>query len=83
MAAWATARIQAPHFAAAPYNYGRHIPESRLQPGDLVFLYSDVHHVEIYIGNGRAVSAPQEGEYAKIVRIANFQDAYYEATRLA
>ena len=33
--------------------------------GDLVFLYSDIHHVEIYIGNGLSVSAPQEGENVK------------------
>jgi cell wall-associated NlpC family hydrolase len=82
MAAWATTGLQLPHFAAAQYTYGTHIPQSALQPGDLVFLYGDIHHVELYIGNGLAVSAPQEGENVKVVKVADFQSVYHGATRL-
>jgi cell wall-associated NlpC family hydrolase len=82
MAAWATVGVQLPHFAAAQYTRGTHIPESALQPGDLVFLYSDIHHVELYIGNGLAVSAPQPGENVKVIKIADSQNVYYGATRL-
>ncbi|MEP6598082.1 MAG: NlpC/P60 family protein [Actinomycetota bacterium] len=81
MAAWAAAGVALPHFAATQYAQGRQVSQSQLQPGDLVFLYSDIHHVELYIGNGLAVSAPQEGEDVQIVRLAAFQSDYYGATR--
>lgn len=32
---------------------GTYVPRSQLQPGDLVFFYSPVHHAAIYIGNGK------------------------------
>lgn len=32
---------------------GTYVPRSELQPGDLVFFYSPVHHVAIYIGGGK------------------------------
>jgi cell wall-associated NlpC family hydrolase len=82
MAAWATVGVQLPHFAAAQYTYGTHIAQSALQPGDLVFLYGDIHHVELYIGNGLAVSAPQQGENVKVIKVADFQNVYHGATRL-
>ncbi|GAA3404374.1 hypothetical protein GCM10020370_23530 [Paenibacillus hodogayensis] len=34
---------------------GTYVPRSQLQPGDLVFFYSPVHHVGIYIGNGKVL----------------------------
>ena len=42
---------------------GRKISKSELQPGDLVFYYSPVSHVGIYIGNGKIVDAanPRSG----------------------
>ena len=82
MAAWATAGVALPHLASAQYNYGTHVGYSDLRPGDLVFLYSDIHHVEISIGNGLAVSAPQPGENVKIVRVADSLTDFYGATRL-
>ncbi|MCL2780911.1 MAG: NlpC/P60 family protein, partial [Actinomycetia bacterium] len=60
MAAWAQGGVSLPHSAAAQYAYGTHVPLDQLQPGDLVFLYSPISHVEIYIGNGNVVSAADE-----------------------
>jgi cell wall-associated NlpC family hydrolase len=82
MAAWAHAGVSLPHYSAAQYNYGRHVSWSQLAPGDLVFLYSDLHHVEIYVGGGLAISAPQEGEPVKYVRVADYRADFYGATRL-
>ncbi len=82
MAAWASVGVSLPHFAAAQYAYGAHVSEADLKPGDLVFLYTDIHHVELYIGDGLAVSAPEEGENVQVVRLADFQNVYYGATRL-
>ncbi|MHA6799011.1 C40 family peptidase [Bounagaea algeriensis] len=45
---------------------GKSVSESELQPGDLIFYYSPVSHVSIYIGNGKAVHAPTEGDVVKV-----------------
>ena len=57
MAAWSQAGVSLPHSSAAQYSSGRHISESELQPGDLVFYYSPISHVGMYIGNGQIVNA--------------------------
>ena len=36
---------------------GKKISKKHLKPGDLVFYYSPVHHVALYIGNGKIVHA--------------------------
>ena len=45
---------------------GRPVSRSELQPGDLVFFYSPISHVGIYIGNGQMVHAPSTGDVVKI-----------------
>jgi peptidoglycan DL-endopeptidase CwlO len=57
MRAYQTVGISLPHSAAAQFDSGRHIATSQLQPGDLVFYYSPIHHVGIYIGGGMIVNA--------------------------
>lgn len=57
MMAWAQAGVSLPHSSSAQYSSGAHIAESDLQPGDLVFYYSPISHVGMYIGNGMIVSA--------------------------
>ncbi|MBV8597833.1 MAG: C40 family peptidase [Actinobacteria bacterium] len=54
-----------PHYAAAQYGYGDAVPESALQPGDLVF-FAHLDHVGIYIGNGQYVDAPDTGSFVRI-----------------
>jgi cell wall-associated NlpC family hydrolase len=57
MAAWAAAGVSLPHSSSAQQGSGRPVSESELAPGDLVFYYSPVSHVGIYVGNGMVVSA--------------------------
>jgi cell wall-associated NlpC family hydrolase len=64
--AWAQAGVSLPHFAASQYGMLPHVPLDQLQPGDLVFFYSDLHHVGIYIGNGMMVHAPRTGDVVKV-----------------
>ncbi|SEG62714.1 Cell wall-associated hydrolase, NlpC family [Actinacidiphila yanglinensis] len=45
---------------------GTAVSESDLQPGDLVFFYSGISHVGIYIGNGNVVHAPHTGASVEI-----------------
>ncbi|MFD0919752.1 C40 family peptidase [Saccharopolyspora rosea] len=45
---------------------GRSVSASQLQPGDLIFFYSPVSHVGMYVGNGKVVHAPTEGDVVKV-----------------
>jgi peptidoglycan DL-endopeptidase CwlO len=46
--------------------YGRAVSVSQMQPGDLIFYYSDNSHVAMYVGNGKAVHAPTSGDVVKV-----------------
>jgi len=61
MRAYQSVGISLPHFAQSQYNDGRRISVADLLPGDLVFYYSDIHHVGIYIGGGMIVNAENPG----------------------
>jgi cell wall-associated NlpC family hydrolase len=55
--AFAAAGISLPHSSRAQARLGVPVSRSELQPGDLVFFYSPISHVGIYIGNGMMVHA--------------------------
>jgi cell wall-associated NlpC family hydrolase len=57
MRAYAQVGVWLPHSSSAQSRMGRPIAASALQPGDLVFYYSPIHHVGIYIGGGMIVNA--------------------------
>ena len=59
--AWAQAGVGLPRSSSAQFGAGPHISSSALQPGDLVFYYSPISHVGIYIGGGRVIDAPYPG----------------------
>jgi cell wall-associated NlpC family hydrolase len=61
MRAWGAAGVGLPHSSSAQYGSGAHISASALQPGDLVFYYSPISHVGMYIGNGMIVHAANPG----------------------
>jgi cell wall-associated NlpC family hydrolase len=82
MMAWAASGVSLPHSAASQYSYGTHVSRDQLEPGDLIFFYSPIGHVTIYIGNGLMVSAPTEGEPVSVVPLAYYNSDYVGATRL-
>ena len=49
--------ISLPRSSRAQFSMGSSVAKSDLQPGDLVFYYSPISHVGIYIGNGKIVDA--------------------------
>ncbi len=57
MRAWGAAGVGLPHSSGAQMGSGPRVSSGSLQPGDLVFYYSPVSHVGIYIGNGLIVHA--------------------------
>jgi cell wall-associated NlpC family hydrolase len=67
--AYGAAGVGLPHSALMQSHLGRAVSRSQLQPGDLVFFYSPVSHVGIYIGNGQMVHAPTTGDVVKISNI--------------
>ena len=64
--AWAAAGVSLPHSSSQQSRIGTPVDRARLQPGDLVFFYSPVSHVGIYIGNNQVVHAPTEGDVVKV-----------------
>jgi cell wall-associated NlpC family hydrolase len=73
--------ISLPHFTGAQWNAGRHVSRSQLVPGDLVFFYSDLHHVGMYVGGGNMIQAPHTGDVVRISPLAG--RPYAGAVRVA
>jgi cell wall-associated NlpC family hydrolase/outer membrane murein-binding lipoprotein Lpp len=82
MMAWAQGGVTLPHQASEQYNYGTHVSASDLQPGDLVFLYSPISHVEIMVGPDLAVSAADEALGVRYVHPSQDMQDFAGATRL-
>jgi cell wall-associated NlpC family hydrolase len=66
MRAWGAAGVALPHSSSAQQGSGMRVSESQLQPGDLVFYYSPVSHVGMYIGNGLIVNAENPSVGVKV-----------------
>jgi cell wall-associated NlpC family hydrolase len=66
MMAWAQAGVSLPHSSSAQYGATRHISSSELQPGDLIFYYSPISHVAIYVGGGMQVAATHTGDFVRL-----------------
>jgi cell wall-associated NlpC family hydrolase len=66
MRAWGAAGVGLPHSSSAQYNMGTHVSASQLRPGDLVFYYSPISHVGMYIGNGMIVNAENPSAGVKV-----------------
>jgi peptidoglycan DL-endopeptidase CwlO len=66
MRAWGMAGVGLPHSSSAQQGSGTRVSESELQPGDLVFYYSPVSHVGMYIGNGLIVNALNPGAGVRV-----------------
>ncbi|MEO3813376.1 NlpC/P60 family protein [Sphaerisporangium sp. B11E5] len=63
--------ISLPHYTGDQWTAGTHVSREEMRPGDLVFFYSDLHHVGIYIGGGMMVHAPRTGDVVRVAPIGN------------
>ena len=66
MFVYAQVGVRLPHYSGAQINGGARVSRANLQPGDLVFFGSPIHHVGIYIGGGKMVHAPHTGDVVSI-----------------
>ena len=57
-AAYSSAGVSLPRTTYAQINAGQRVSRSELRPGDLVFFYSGISHVGIYVGDGQMIHAP-------------------------
>ncbi|GAA0412768.1 NlpC/P60 family protein [Streptomyces luteireticuli] len=60
-AAWQAAGVSLPRTTYTQINAGHRVARDRLAPGDLVFFYSGVSHVGLYVGDGKMIHAPHPG----------------------
>lgn len=67
MRAWQQVGVFLPHNAAAQRRSMQYLDRANLQIGDLVFYYSDLSHVAIYVGDGKVVHAPRAGDVVRMV----------------
>jgi hypothetical protein len=67
--AWQEAGVYLPHNAAAQRRAMTYVDRANLQIGDLVFYYSDLSHVALYVGDGKVMSAPQSGDAVRMVNM--------------
>ncbi|OLO26872.1 hypothetical protein BTR23_21890 [Alkalihalophilus pseudofirmus] len=58
--------VNLPRTSRQQATVGVAVPTNQVQPGDLIFRGSPIHHVGIYIGNGQYIHSPQTGDVVKI-----------------
>ncbi len=80
MWAYAQVGISLPHYTGAQWTMGEHVARDQLEPGDLVFFFSDISHVGIYLGNGLMVDAPATGQLVQVQPV--FWSVYVGAVRI-
>ena len=69
MTSWRQAGISMPHNAAAQRRAIPSVSRANLRPGDLVFYFSDLHHVGMYVGDGWIVHAPRANDVVRMQRM--------------
>ncbi len=67
--AWGQAGVGLPHQSRAQFGSLPHVPIEAAQPGDLLFFYSPISHVSMYIGGGQQIHAPATGDVVKVVPV--------------
>ena len=77
---YAAAGVMLPHSSRAQSTLGRRVERNELQPGDLVFYYSPISHVALYIGNGMIVHARTYGQPVSVTSVD--QSGYRFGVRL-
>lgn len=67
-AAWGQAGVGLTALSYTQWDQTQRVPVSDIQPGDLVFYFgSGAHHVAMYIGNGKMVSASNPSDGVEVI----------------
>ncbi|MEV0737169.1 NlpC/P60 family protein [Streptomyces sp. NPDC050549] len=68
-AAYNSAGVSLPRTTYAQINAGQRVSRDELRPGDLVFFYSGISHVGIYVGDGQMIHAPNPSAPVRLAPI--------------
>ncbi|MGO4459726.1 NlpC/P60 family protein [Streptomyces sp. M-16] len=68
-AAWKSAGVSLPRTTYTQINAGQRVTRDGLAPGDLVFFYSGVTHVGMYVGHGQMIHAPRPGSTVRLAPV--------------
>lgn len=69
MWAWNQAGVRLPHQSSRQYSSIAHVALEDAQPGDLIFYYTPISHVGMYIGGGQMVHASHPGTDVMVVTV--------------
>lgn len=82
LAAYRSVGVSLPHSSRAQFGVGRAVSRDELKPGDLIFWYSPIHHVGMYIGGGKIVHARNVRDDLVIQTLASYGAPYSGARRV-
>ena len=68
--AWEQAGVSLPHQSRRQFSSSPRIPIEYVEPGDLIFFYSPITHVGIYVGGGMMVDAPGVGRNVRLTPVS-------------
>src|SRR6266542_4794508 len=77
MWSWAQAGVSLPHSSAGQYAMLPHVSRGQLKPGDLLFFYSPVSHVAMYVGGNQMIHAKHPGTRVAKETISSYYWAVY------
>lgn len=81
MRAWEAAGVNITRTTNSQWAAVKHVAQSDLQPGDLVF-FSGLSHVGMYVGGGKFIHAPHTGDVVKISSLSGYYTSnFYGAGR--
>lgn len=66
MFSWRAAGVSLPHSSRAQFSATKRVARGDLQPGDLVFFGSPIHHVGMYVGGSNMINSPETGKLVGI-----------------
>jgi Cell wall-associated hydrolases (invasion-associated proteins) len=69
LVAWASVGVTLGHYTKWQWSESRPVSRANARPGDLVFYYSDLHHMAMYVGGGWMVHAPHTGDYVRMAQV--------------
>ena len=69
MVAWASVGVRLTHNSFVQFSQTARVSRDDVQPGDIVFYGSPIHHLGIAIGDGKMVEAAREGIPVRISSI--------------
>lgn len=79
--AWEAAGVSLPRSSGAQYGVGSAVSWDNMAPGDLLFFYSPVSHVGMYLGNGEMIHAPRPGKTVEIVSLEGHYSSNFAGAR--